>query len=125
MLKLFTVFLTCIALFGCGANPSINSDRPTGISIIDTAVPQLSTVQLVETGPTIVDGGVVVKGASCKNKIWQPKATKDVALNQLKLQAEELGLSKVHSVTYRAAGTSVVTNCWETIYAEGIAFNDN
>lgn len=122
MLKKSIIIILPFLLAGCGANSSINSDRPSGVSLIDTAVPKLSSVQVTSIGPSVNEGGKALSGSSCRNKVWQPAPTEEVALNQLKLQAEKQGLNAIHSVQYKKEGTSLITNCWATIYATGIGY---
>lgn len=69
----------------------------------------------------------VVEGISCKNKVWSPAATKTDAINQVKYWAKEQGAEAVMNVQCDAPrGTTVTSNCWESITctAQAIKFTD-
>ena len=68
-----------------------------------------------------------VEGNSCKNKLWDPAATKSDAINQARYHAMEMdadGITSLHCQDPR--GTSTSTNCWESITctARAIKFDD-
>ena len=63
-----------------------------------------------------------ISAYSCKNKLYDPPASKGDALIQLQLKALELGANAVVNVTFDTRGTDALgTNCWETVQASGIA----
>lgn len=76
-------------------------------------------VDAVPAGATAIGD---LAGVSCKNKIWDPPATQEVALQQLKAQALLRGAKGIAKVEYRSEGTTLTANCWEAIYATGTAF---
>ena len=56
-----------------------------------------------------------VEGTSCKNKLWDPPASRTVALDQARYFAWELGADALADVRFTKEGTSTHTNCWESI----------
>ena len=67
----------------------------------------------------------VVEGISCKNKVWDPAATKTDALLQTKHWAREAGADAITNLQCDSPrGTTVTYNCWESITctAEAIKF---
>jgi len=68
-----------------------------------------------------------VEGNSCKNKLWDPAATKSDAIHQTHYHAMKMGADGITSPNceyYRETSTS--TNCWEriTCFARAIKFDD-
>ena len=59
---------------------------------------------------------------SCKNKVWDPPASKGNALAQLKVKAIDMGADAVMDVTFDFRGKDTWgTNCWESVTATGSA----
>ena len=68
----------------------------------------------------------LVEGISCKNKTWDPAATKIDAINQAKYWAREQGADGIMNLQCdlpRGATTSY--NCWESITCTGQAIKLN
>ena len=58
----------------------------------------------------------VVEGISCKNKTWDPAATKTDAINQAKYWASEMGADGLMNIQCeQPRGTTTTYNCWESI----------
>jgi len=58
----------------------------------------------------------IVEGISCKNKIWDPPATKTDAINQAKYWAFEMGADALLNIQCEfPRGTTTTYNCWESI----------
>lgn len=58
----------------------------------------------------------VVEGVSCKNKWWDPAATRTAAINQAKYWAYELGADGLANIQCdQPRGTTLTYNCWESI----------
>lgn len=58
----------------------------------------------------------IVEGISCKNKSWDPAATKSDAINQAKYWAKEQGANGLMNVQCEVPrGTTTTYNCWESI----------
>ena len=58
----------------------------------------------------------IVEGISCKNKTWDPAATKTDAINQAKYWAYEMGADALLNIQCeQPRGTTTTYNCWESI----------
>lgn len=58
----------------------------------------------------------IVEGISCKNKTWDPAATKTDAVNQAKYWAYEMGADALMGIQCdQPRGTTTTYNCWESI----------
>jgi len=58
----------------------------------------------------------IVEGISCKNKTWEPAATKTDAINQAKYWAYEMGADALLNIQCdHPRGTTTSYNCWESI----------
>ncbi len=58
----------------------------------------------------------VVEGISCKNKVWDPAATKTDAINQAKYWAYEIGADALLNIQCDSSrGTTTTYNCWENV----------
>jgi len=109
-------------LAGCGTKAQ-NADVPQGVYLGGRpAIADTADVQIVETGPSVQDGGRRVGGTSCKNKVWDPAPSRDNAIALMKKQAQSLGFNAIHSVEVRNEAAAVMLNCWSAIVASGIAF---
>jgi hypothetical protein len=62
-----------------------------------------------------------VQAWSCKNKTWEPTATKENAIKQLKLIAHRLGATAIMDIEFGGHGTSLSTNCWSSVVVVGMA----
>lgn len=58
---------------------------------------------------------------SCQYDWWDPYASEDNALAQLKLKAMERGADGIIDVKYNFSGASLSANCWSMVRATGIA----
>lgn len=77
-----------------------------GVKIYDATL-------LAEKSYEIID---IVEGNSCQNKLWDPPATRDAAIDQIRFYANEMGADGISDVRCSGRkGTSVRTNCWELI----------
>lgn len=89
------------------------SNIPVDLKREVLAMPIYNESQLFQTSYSVIN---FVEGISCKNKTWDPAATKTDAINQTKYWAYELGadaLINVHCDHPR--GTTTTYNCWESI----------
>ncbi|WP_174804345.1 hypothetical protein [Martelella limonii] len=122
-MKRFIIMAACLApLASCGTVAE-NADVGVGFSMGQRAIEPVEEVQIVETGPRQTDPKQRVEGYSCKNKLWDPRASKDNAVNLMKKQAKDRGYNTVHSVTVANDPMAPIKNCWEGIMARGIAFS--
>jgi|SRR5437773_705539 len=63
-----------------------------------------------------------VEATSCQNKIWDPLASRDDALIQLRYKARIQGANAVTEVACGdQAGTSLLKNCWTSVTCHGVA----
>ncbi|MBZ0164611.1 MAG: hypothetical protein K8H74_18095 [Notoacmeibacter sp.] len=111
-------------LSGCGT-VAPNADVPQGVYFgigKRAEIAPVDAVVIVDTGPTVQDGGRRVSGTSCKNKFWDPAPSEERAVAMMKQQAAGLGMNAIHSVEIRNEPAAVMINCWSAIVAKGIAF---
>jgi len=90
------------------AVPAQESARAQAVEVHETQPPRSTIV-----GP--------VTAASCKNKLWDPDATEEAALDALKIKASEAGATGLVGVSYSREGTSLWTNCWQVVIARATA----
>lgn len=68
----------------------------------------------------------LVEGISCKNKTWDPAATKTDAVNQAKYWAREQRAEGIMNLQCDVPrGTTSSYNCWESITCTGQAIKFN
>jgi hypothetical protein len=110
-----------LALAACGSTVS-NTDKPTGIYIAGaTEVSGDFGVSVSEERPK--NGGVEVSGVSCKNKLWEPAPTNEIAISVLKREVSNAGYDSVFITSVGPDPDALIKNCWSAIIAVGIAFN--
>jgi len=86
-------------------------------------LPIYNESQLVGKEYTVI---TIVEGISCKNKTWDPAATKTDAINQAKYWAREQGAEGVMNLQCDLPrGTTTSYNCWESITCTGQAIKFN
>lgn len=87
------------------------------------ALPIYNESQLFGKPYTVVN---LVEGISCKNKTWDPAATKTAAITQAKYWAREQGADGIMNVQCDLPrGTTTSYNCWESITCTGQAIKFN
>lgn len=82
----------------------------------------LNTTQLVGKEFVVLN---IVEGISCKNKTWDPAATRSDAIFQARYWAKQMGADGVTNLQCdHPRGTTTSYNCWESITctAEAIKF---
>lgn len=63
-----------------------------------------------------------LEATSCKKLLWDPPASEEDVINQLRTKARTLRANGIMDVSCGAKeGTSLVTNCWETITCNATA----
>lgn len=120
------LILACLALAGCGSFAP-NSDTPSGPYLgleQRPVIADVSTVKIVEAGPPPIGRGVMVSGTSCMNKLWQHEPSRENAIALMKQQAAKEGLSAIYFVKVENGSVSLVSNCWASITASGMAYAD-
>ena len=120
LLKTSGGLLLLVALSGCvGALVPVQMAEQIGMKPFES----ISTIRTIdsESGKTLVPVGRV-EGYSCKNKLWDPAATSDAALVQLKLLAAQRGAVAISNVACSEGGTSLLSNCWQSFKCVGEAY---
>ena len=113
-------FLVC-GLTACGSTVS-NTDKPTGVYIAGaTEVTGDFGVSTSERRPQV--GGMAVSGVSCKNKLWEPAPSNEVAIAVLRREARNAGYNTVYISSVEPDPSALAKNCWAAIIANGVAFN--
>lgn len=116
------VIATATVLAGCGTMAE-NADIPQGFRTQHRPVIEdTSSVQIVESGPSVVQGGRRVAGTSCRHSLMDPPPSEANAVALMKRQAEQLGYNAVHSFEVKNDPLAVARNCWSAKIATGIAF---
>lgn len=115
MLKQITVAVIVLFLTSCGSFvpvvkidelPAQQKNQLQSIKIYDSSQLQGKKYEVLN----------FVEGNSCKNKMWDPAATRSAAVDQVKFQALEMGANGIRNIQCGAReGTSTNTNCWELI----------
>lgn len=118
-----TALCAGVLLVGCGSLAQ-NADVPQGVYVGGRpTIADTPNVRIVDSGPSVQQGGRKVGGTSCKNKVWDPAPSKDNAIALMKSQAAKLGFNAVHTVETHDMAAAVMLNCWSAIVASGIAFH--
>lgn len=121
LFKQMTITAAMLGLAGCGATVS-NTDKPSGVYL--AGAPSVAgdfNVRLVEAAP--VSGGKPVSGVSCKNKIWDPAPSNEVAISVMRREAAKAGFDSVYLQEVAPAADALLMNCWAAIEARGLAFD--
>jgi hypothetical protein len=112
-------WIAVVSVSGCVGPlvPVVEVDSTTAerlrreIRVVDS---QESSRHYVRLGP--------ISALSCKNKLWDPAATEEDAINQLLFRAELMGASALSAVRCQAnEETSLETNCWSSVACKGEA----
>ena len=87
-----------------------------------TAAANVQVFTVGQTSPKVEKVVSQLTAYSCKNKTWDPPASRGNALEQLQLKAAQAGANALINVTFDVRGTDTWgTNCWESIQASGTA----
>lgn len=119
------IFILVISLGGCG--PFVPVVKMSDISAQErhalANVAIYNQTQLLNKKFKIIN---IVEGISCKNKTWDPAATRSDAIHQARYHAMKMGADGITGLNCEyPRGTSTSTNCWESITctAEAIKFD--
>ena len=136
------VFILAASLWGCGPLADCKSVLYGGCGplIPVVALPDMSKHQEDSVGiytQTQLIGKKYtslksVEGNSCKNKLWDPAATKSDAIHHARYHAMKMGADGItspnceHSRPTTVLNKALSTNCWESItcFARAIKFDD-
>lgn len=115
MLKQITAIVFALFVTGCGSFvpvvkiddlPAQQKNQFQSIKIYDSSQLESRKYEVLN----------FVEGNSCKNKMWDPAATRTAAVDQVKYQAWEMGANGIRNIQCsNREGTSTNTNCWELI----------
>lgn len=102
-----------------GPNVPIKTAEATGTTPFEKAnmikiVSQNDGLKKVQLG--------TVSGYSCKNKLWDPDATEDAAILQLKVSAAQKGASFISKPICYSGAVSLITNCWSSYTCNADAY---
>ena len=90
-----------------------------------SAEPPPPIAPIIKVTDTIPPGAAAigeVSGISCKNKVWDPDATEENAVEILKRRAADAGAEGVSSVRFSSGAVNLITNCWASVTAIGTAY---
>lgn len=115
-MKLISLPILLIALSGC-VGPLVPVKQMDKVPLEQKrqvlSLPIYNESQLFNRNYTIIN---IVEGISCKNKTWDPAATKTDAINQAKYWAYEMGADALMNIQCEhPRGTTTTYNCWESI----------
>jgi hypothetical protein len=126
VMRVSVLLSALLILVGC-AGPRVPVKKIDGLPLEERravlGLPIYNETQLVGKNYTVIN---LVEGISCKNKTWDPPATKTDAVNQAKYWAREQvaeGVMNFHCDLPRRTTTS--SNCWESITCTGQAIKFN
>jgi uncharacterized protein YbjQ (UPF0145 family) len=113
--KLIFSSLVAALLAGCGAMvPVVKQDDLTAQQrreVNEVAI--FNSAQLVGKDFTVLN---IVEGISCKNKTWDPAATRSDAIFQARYWAKQMGADGITNLQCdHPRGTTTTYNCWESI----------
>jgi uncharacterized protein YbjQ (UPF0145 family) len=115
MRRLF-LHIAVITIFGCvGPLVPVKKIDELPVSIRREVLAMLiyNESQLIGRQYRVIN---IVEGISCKNKTWDPAATKTDAINQAKYWAHEMGADALMNIQCEfPRGTTITYNCWESI----------
>jgi hypothetical protein len=114
-------FVLSFGLIGCGALVS-NTDKPVGPYVAAQPVSEEGVNVKVSVAPP-KNGGVSISGISCKNRIWDPNPTDEIAIAVLKREVQRAGYNSVYISSVANDEAALGKNCWSAITAQGTAFN--
>jgi len=108
--------IALVMLWGC-VGPLVPvkkmDELPLNVRREVLSIPIYNESQLAGKKYTIIS---MVEGISCKNKTWDPPATKIDAVNQTKYWAYEMGADALLNIQCEfPRGTTTTYNCWESI----------
>ncbi len=122
MTRFFSV-LILLTLVSCGPMvPVLDTDKLSSSQLDTASKVKIYTLGNSADAPDIDSFLTHIEAYSCKHLIWDPPASKNDALIQLRTKAAELGADGVIDVTFDKQGTDTFgTNCWESVYVGGMA----
>jgi uncharacterized protein YbjQ (UPF0145 family) len=114
------IFVLVLAIGLSACEPHIPIQRLDGVdSSVLHAADGVKVVSLDEAKQMQIVGAVA--GHSCKHLLWDPAATEDAAMRQMKVDAAQSGATAITAVRCHSKQTSLGTNCWESVSCAGTA----
>jgi uncharacterized protein YbjQ (UPF0145 family) len=109
------LLIVALLLSGCGAMvPVVKQEELTAQQkreVNEVAI--FNSSQLVGKDFTVLK---IVEGISCKNKTWDPAATRSDAIFQARYWAKQMGADGIANLQCdHPRGTTTSYNCWESI----------
>lgn len=114
--KTALVLASLTALSGC-VGPLVEVIRPDAETLSTTA--SIPTYRAGSRPPSPYRVLAETTTYSCKNKLWDPAATAEDAIGQLKYKAAGSNADAVVNIVCAAEGTTVSKNCWEAVICKG------
>lgn len=116
-ITVLAVSLVALLLPACSVGPQVPVKNigalPPAEKEAVISLPIYNDAQLAGKSYTIIR---IVEGISCKNKTWDPAATKTDAINQAKYWAKESGADAIMNIQCDPPrGPSDAYNCWESV----------
>lgn len=110
-----TYLVSMAALAGCG--PFIQVIRVEDLPPEkQSALRSVRVYEAAQLGKLAYDVVGEVTGNSCKGLLWDPPATREDAVDQMKYWARERGANGLTDIRCEEPrGTSLATNCWESL----------
>jgi uncharacterized protein YbjQ (UPF0145 family) len=102
-----------LTLAGCGSFLPVAEESGATVPYFTASTASLAPPIARIIGP--------VEGHSCKNLLTDPPATEEAALRQMQARALTIGADGIVDVSFSRAGTSLGTNCWQSVSASGTA----
>jgi hypothetical protein len=113
--KQTSLLMVTLFLAGCGAMvPVVKQEELTAQQKREVnQVAIFNSSQLVGKDFTVLN---IVEGISCKNKTWDPAATRSDAIFQARYWAKQMGADGIANLQCdHPRGTTTSYNCWESI----------
>jgi uncharacterized protein YbjQ (UPF0145 family) len=113
--KQTSLLMVTLFLAGCGAMvPVVKQEELTTQQKREVnEVTIFNSSQLVGKDFTVLN---IVEGISCKNKTWDPAATRSDAIFQARYWAKQMGADGIANLQCdHPRGTTTSYNCWESI----------
>lgn len=113
MTRIFAIGLTALTLLGCGPFVEVVKVDEKSAGTIRLQVQAYRSEQLNPSDYRVLEP---VSATSCKNQLWDPPASQENALGQLRVKAQGLGGNGIlNPVCGGLQPTSLTTNCWQSV----------
>ena len=123
-IRILPVVVLLVTLSGC-VGPMVEDIRLTSSAAEELRrdIPTLTTGELDNRSYDVLSS---VSATSCFNNfVLDSPASKDKAIDQLRLKARRFGADAIMNPYCAKKGTSLATNCWYSFYCEAVAIRIN